>query len=97
MEPDRILIGRDGKGRQARLRLERGKDMYVSSNHLLLEVRPHNCFIMDSTRKNKTYVKRKGHHSFEELSCGQLYPLHDEDFIKLGPYTLMVARITKKE
>lgn len=96
-EPDRILVGRDGEGCQAHLRLERGKDMYISRNHFLLEIRPPNCFIMDSTSKNKTYLKRRDSDKFEEISRGQLYPLYDGDWIRLGPYTIMAVKITVEE
>lgn len=92
-EPDRIIVGRDGEGCQAHLRLERGKDMYVSRNHFLMEIRPPNCFIMDSTSKNKTYIRRKDSHEFEELKKGQLYPIHDGDLLKLGPYTVIAVKI----
>jgi len=80
-EADCFLVGRDGVGCQAHFRLDRGKDMYVSRNHLLVEIKPPNVYIRDNSSKNGTYLKRMNSQNFERITYAQVF---DGDEIKIG-------------
>jgi len=80
-EADCFLVGRDGEGCQAHFRLDRGKDMYVSRNHLLVEIKPPNVYIRDNSSKNGTYLKRTNIQNFERITYAQVF---DGDEIKIG-------------
>lgn len=93
-EPDCFLVGRDAPGCHAHFRLEKGKDMYVSRNHFLLEIRPPNCFIRDNQSTNGTYLKKSGDVDFKRITTAQL---HDGDLIRIGNTIFKVSIVEEKQ
>lgn len=93
-EPDCFLVGRDAPGCHAHFRLEKGKDMYVSRNHFLLEIRPPNCFIKDNQSTNGTYLKKSGDVDFKRITTEQL---HDGDLIRIGDTIFKVSIVEEKQ
>ncbi len=87
-KPDCFLIGRDAPECKAHFRLERGKDMYVSRNHLLIEIRPPRCFIRDNNSTNGTYLKKVTEREFKRINEAEV---HDGDLIKIGKTVFQVG------
>lgn len=56
-EPTNILVGRDDVSSPADWRLSK-EDLTVSRAHLLLEIRPPNCYVQDNGSKNHVYLRR---------------------------------------
>lgn len=56
-EATNILVGRDDVDCQAHWRLSKD-DLTVSRAHLLLEIRPPNCYVQDNGSKNYVYLRR---------------------------------------
>lgn len=92
-EPDCFLVGRDAPDCKAHFRLSPSKDMYVSRNHFLLEVRPPRCYIRDNKSTNGTFVKQSGDREFKRIDVAELY---DGDLIKIGDTALRVNMVKEE-
>ena len=95
-EPDCFLIGRDAPECKAHFRLEQGKDMYVSRNHLLVEIRPPRCFIRDNNSTNGTYLKKPADRNFVRINEAEV---SNGDLIKIGRtvFQVIISKEEKKE
>lgn len=79
-ESTNILVGRDDVECQAHWRLSRN-DPTVSRAHLLLEIRPPNCYVQDNQSLNGVYLRRGNE---AERRVSERESLQDGDRLRLG-------------
>lgn len=89
-----FIVGRTGDGTKAHYRLS-DKDMCVSRNHCIFEIRPPRCFIKDLESLNGTRIKRKEEKVFELINS--FVELSDGDIIEIGDTILKINIIKQAE
>jgi serine/threonine-protein kinase len=89
-DSDNFLLGRDAEGSYAHYRLS-SKDMYVSRNHCIFEIKPPRCFLIDNNSLNGTKVRKWNELNFERIS--RPTEIYDGDEIQIGDTILKVNAI----
>ena len=91
---DNFLLGRDAAGSYAHYRLN-SKDMYVSRNHCIFEIKPPRCFLIDNNSLNGTKVRKWNEQNFKRIS--KPTEIYDGDEIQIGDTILKVNAILYKD